>query len=205
MTDYDCPDLECTEIFTSAGEGLIQNSADPLYNNNIDAAAKKVFKVVESYKAGEYNGKTIKYLKGSGTRSFGDNVYTMFLANGAMVSIQNFGCGNVPNQEGSLKKLCAFITVDTNGDKLPNAMGKDIFSLGGLYNDGRIVPNTSLIWAQSKVGIDAGKNYSLYWRNYPEACGKPNVKLRNDPTPSILGQDCFARVLENNFELDYLK
>ena len=29
--------------------------------------------------------------------------------------------------------------------------------------------------------------------------------LKNDTTPEIVGQDCFARVLENNFEIDYLK
>lgn len=206
MVDTGCPDLECTGIFISAGEGLINNSSDTEFQKNIDVIAKNVFKVVKSYKGDEITPRTIKYLKGDKTAEFGGNSgYEMYLPNGTIVAFQNFGCGEVPNNEGSLKNLCGFISVDLNGEKLPNTMGKDIFALGGLYNNGRIVPNTSLLWAQSKVGVGKGENYTNYWRNNSRLCGKPNVSLKNDTTPEIVGQDCFARVLENNFEIDYLK
>ncbi len=192
-----CPDLECTGIFApkSSGGG---DDTDPTFNAKMDAAAKRIFKVVKTYMAWEAPEHTVKYLKGNNT-SIWKNLYQMRLANGAIVWIENWGCHDVTYSSGKKNKYCGAVSIDINGEKGPNTLGKDMFALGRLYNDGTLIPNTSLDYADA-----TGRN-DQYWRNMSKQCGKPDVKLRNDTTSEIIGQNCFARILENSFQMDYLK
>ena len=65
--------------------------------------------------------------------------------------------------------------------------------------DGTILPETSTKW------VELTDRSSDYWKTRLTQCGAPNKKLKDETISSILGQNCLARIMENNREMDYLK
>ena len=193
MSDAGCMDLECTGIFVP-NETNTQNTESPEFNEQMESVAKKVFNVKKVCKLGTTDAEcpreyTINYLKGSGTTVLkAEKTFSMQLADGTVVYIENWGCiGN------NTRKNCAYLLLDLNGYKKPNTYGKDAFELGFLKSDGSIIPNTSFY------------DQNNYWRKNPRFCGNADVKLKDDMQNIINGYGCLARIMENNWEMDYLK
>ena len=199
MSDTGCVDLICTGIFVPNGTNT-KNTESPEFNEQMESVAKKVFNVKKVCKLGTTDAEcpreyTINYLKGSGTTVLkAEKTFSMQLADGTFVYIENWGCkGNYERRD------CAYLLIDLNGYKKPNTYGKDFFALGFLKSDGSIIPNYSLYASQV-----FGPGHK-YWRDDPKFCGNVDVKLKDDMQNIINGYGCLARIMENNWEMDYLK
>lgn len=186
MADYGCDTIECTGILTTTTdeEGNIVGDHDRL-----DQAIRSTFQVVKSYKRGEFEQRSIKYLKGANSNGKSEvltptSSYYFVMNDGAIVRIYVPPTGNCTRLNGV---ACAFVDIDVNGLLPPNTYGKDIFAFGSLYNNGTMVPDCQ-----------------TSWRSRPLSCGIPNTKLKDDPTTFIDGQNCLARIMENNWRMDYL-
>lgn len=197
MSDTGCVDLICTGIFVPNATNT-QNTENPEFNARMETTAKNAFNVKKVCKLGTTDDEcpseyTINYLKGTLTSVLkSDKIFSMQLADGTVVYIENWGC------MGKLERRnCAYLLVDLNGYKKPNTYGKDVFALGFLKSDGSIIPNTSLYNSQTSA--------NPYWRNAPGQCGTPGVKLKDETISQIVGSNCLARIMENNWEMDYLK
>ena len=192
MADYGCDTLECTGIFTTTTDEEGNEIED---HDKLDTVFRSAFHVVNSYKWGEGEDRTVKYLKGDRYGTFDNKYYRIVLNDGAIVYIKQTSSYN---EIKGIKDL-AFISIDTNGNQLPNTLGKDVFGLGNLMSNGTIIPQTSKKWEEYS------SNSSQYWRNAPGQCGTPNTKVKDETTALISGQNCLARIMENNWEMDYLK
>ena len=193
MADYGCDTIECTGVFTTTTdeEGNVLGDHDKL-----DQAIRSTFHVVKSYKRGEFEQRTIKYLKGTNSSLSSTSSYYFVLNDGAIVRIYVPATGNC-SFSGNVS--CAYLDIDVNGLLPPNTFGKDSFALGNLYNNGTIVPDWSRQWS-----IYASRPATDYWKNNNTICGTPNKKLKDETITSIVGQNCLARIMENNWRMDYL-
>ena len=206
MADTGCPDLECTGIFVpkDGATSVVNNTEDPIFNDRMEEIAKKIFNATKICKYGDTTclpAMQINRLKGgTPVQRVPGNGFTMMLADGTIAFIQNFGCSTTKYKN---KKICGWIVVDINGLNGPNTLGKDVWGLGRLYSDGQIYPNTS--WDYAVTNSATPETYTNYWRNNPGLCGHAGIKLKDDTQAEINGQDCAARVMENNWEIDYLK
>ena len=194
MADYGCDTIECTGVFTTTTDEEGNEVGD---HDKLDEAIRLTFDVVKTYKRGEYEDRPFKHLKGTSgsgnTNTQIGNDYFMFVLNdGAMVYMASWDC-SLLNSEA-----CAYMYVDTNGISLPNTLGKDVFSFGYLMKDGTILLETSQKWVEL-----TGRDLS-YWRNSSGQCGTPNTKLKDETISHIIGQNCLARIMENNWRMDYL-
>ena len=197
MADYGCDTLECTGIFSTTTDEEGNEVGD---QDKLDEAIRSAIPVVKSYKRGEGEDREVPFLKGrpsSGATgvTYDNQMYRIVLNDGAIVYFSRVTISCTPY--GSTKK-CSFVTIDVNGLVPPNTLGKDVFALGELLNDGSLLPDTSQKW------VEYTSISSSYWRNSPGQCGKPNTKFKDDPTSFINGQNCLARIMENNWRMDYL-
>ncbi len=188
MADYGCDTLECTGIFTTTTDEDGNEVAD---HDRLDAAVRSAFHVVKSHKRGEYEDRPFNYLKGSNSSLIGNQYFVFVLNDGAMVYMAINGTCRYLNS-----KACEYLYVDTNGLSLPNTQGKDVFSFGYLMQDGTILPETTRKWVEYTS--------KTYWRDNSTNCGTPNKKLKDETIAAISGQNCLARIMENNWRMDYL-
>lgn len=200
MTNEGCSDLMCTGLFDST----IDNAT---WQNNMEAVAKKYFKVIKTCKTGDTScSEVIKSIKGSGTDNvtFDTTTRIIFvLSDGTIVSFYNAGCSATSYPDVSkMKNFCAWLAVDVNGVKSPNTFGKDAFGLGSVSQNGDIYPDTSIEWAKATYGASWATG-TQYWRNSPSQCGEPGKILSETTSVDVKGQNCFARILENNWVIDY--
>lgn len=206
MAKEECTDIECLGIFNSGGD------RDSEFNNKIDEAVRQTFNAIKTCKAGdtsaECQGYKVKHLKsatGQTSNEFPTSRYKFYLPDGAIVSLQNnYNNVNYPNSV-RFNKHYSYVTVDINGKELPNTFGIDVHSLGRLYNTGDLISPVALESVKADTGSLNPASSGKYWKNNAQQCGKANVKTRNDPTGHIEGQNCFARIMENNFTMDYLR
>lgn len=192
MADYGCDTIECTGVFSSTTDEEGNTVGD---QDKLDEAMRTAFKIVKSYKRGEYEGKVAKYLKGSQIVTYENKYYYFTLNDGAEIWITGSSTGQCTSLNGT---SCAYLIIDINGKVPPNTLGKDVFVLGYLTNYGDIIPEVSRKWEKySQIS-------SQYWRNKPEQCGTSNKKLKDETITRISGQNCLARIMENNWRMDYL-
>ena len=196
VADYGVTTLDETGIFNQNG------TTDPEFNENMANVLKKVFNNAKIYKVGEYPYEHIVSVlygnRPSNSLTTANNLI-MELPNGSLVFLRNSGCVAPANPIPTYKLTCAGILVDINGTKAPNSWGKDVFNFGRITERGKIIPDTSADWAE------ATNNTREYWKNNPEQCGHAGVKLKDETLYYIGGSNCLARIMENNWEMDYLK
>ena len=192
MADYGCDTLECTGIFSGT---LDEEGNEVPDQEKLDKAMRSAFQIVKSYKRGEYESRDVKHLKGSQHSNFGNAYYYFTLNDGATVLMDSTASGKCTWLNGI---ACAYLIIDVNGTVPPNTFGKDVFALGHLINNGVLVPDTSGKWEEYS------SNSSQYWRNAPRQCGTPNTKLKDETISQCSGQNCLARIMENNWKMDYL-
>ncbi len=180
--------------------GIFSDNVD-VFNEELDKALRKYFKVVKICKIGDTAscpGYDVKYLKSNtGTsisRFKADSYLIVYLSDGTMFSVENKKCE--PTTEKPDVKICAWILADINGEKAPNTYGKDVFGLSSLTNQGTLFPDAS------REYFEAYNSY--YWRNNSNQCGEPDKKVSKSSESEISGQNCLARIMENSWKIDYL-
>ena len=189
--------------------GIFDDIDDATFSDRIDKAVRKHFKVVKSCKIGDkncaYDISELKNTRPIGEKYFGPGYYVAYLSDSSIISFQNFGCAESEFiNDSNIKYFCFIIRVDINGKKMPNTKGKDIFQFD-VDEKGVLWSATSLEYAKSVYGADNALNGVEYWKNNPLQCGTPGVKLKDDTADKIYGQNCVARIMENNWKMDYLK
>lgn len=88
---------------------------------------------------------------------------------------------------GSVASSIGFLTIDVNGKTLPNTFGRDVFYFR-IGNDGMLYPAGSLNFSI----LNYGNNTNLWNSN------EGSMKCQG-----TLGMGCTARLVENNYEVDY--
>ncbi len=87
----------------------------------------------------------------------------------------------------------ASLTVDINGPKKPNTMGRDIHTFRIRMSDGGVHPYYGYVYASNK---DGSFNPNLYWRTKEDLCDPDN--------PAAGGSyGCTARVIESGWKMDF--
>ena len=105
---------------------------------------------------------------------------------------------------GTIDSSLGFLTIDINGSEPPNVWGRDAFYFA-IGNDGLLYPagskNFSILESEGDtatntwdaLGANAGNNPSTDFR-----CNNGN-----DGNAGFKGVGCTARLIQNNFEVDY--
>ena len=197
--------------------GLFDDVDNDTFSERMDKAIRAHFKVAKTCKIGDTTNCPGYYnspLSGTQTQATfeqhfdyfnADNYFIIYLSDGSIVSMQNGKCvESIYKNETNLKYNCAFIFLDTNGQKAPNTRGKDVFQLGSLDEKGNIYPHTGIEWAKGVYGFANALNGSSYWKNARSQCGIQDAKT-TDSADYIQGQNCLARIMENGWQMDYLK
>ena len=178
------------------------------FDDAIDSAVRKVFKVAKTCKRADadvcqsYTVYPLRTPNGTTYVEFGsDRGFIVYFQDGVIMRIINRKCAKTNYSEASqLKHTCAWMIVDLNGQLGPNTLGKDVFSLGNLDENGNIYPDYSLEYAKSRANTD-----TYYWRKAKNACGLADSKLSESSFPNdVSGQSCLARIIENDWKMDYL-
>lgn len=181
-------DLKCT--------GLFNLNSDPT-SANLGNAIDNYFKVVKT--CGNASGGgcfSTVYPNfdrtGTATNYDNDTNAFKFVTNDGMyyyISNNNDSCASFSNSKSNhMKQRCGSILVDTNGPKLPNAMGRDVF----------------------KFWISNGKGPALYPAGGPDdyngttdawwnASSGPRGCGNNDNS----GTSCAGRIFEKGWIMDY--
>ena len=141
---------------------------------------------------------------GTEARMFHEYNTPMILSDGTMIfwdldknqTKTTTQCNNIKSLGGNMCSNLGWIYLDVNGKKGPNIFGRDIF-LFSLSNKGKLYPI-------------AGKDYALFNSQVPL---KRNAYYLNNDTDSYCGTaenvlgsrglGCAARIIENNWVMDY--
>lgn len=201
MLDQGCSDLACTNIFNGI-------DTDVTWNTAVDAAIRSEFKVLKSCNTnasgcGEYS------------RQLDGNVYVNptfdpFIYGHSFITADGFlfmfddgaagSCDNwsTTNSTSKVKNACTFVYLDTNGNKLPNKWGRDLFYLV-LGNDGILYPTGGTEMAKISADSDNYQAEAAYWRNNT-VCGTAGSSV----IPSgATGTNCAARIMEEAWQMNY--
>lgn len=201
MADEGCNELMCTTLFDS---GI----TDAEWQTKSDEIVRKYLKVVKSCITADTScDETIKAFKGTATYTTqfaaAAKVSVFILADGTMFRMSRGTCAATTYPDISkIKNSCSWILVDINAQRAPNVFGKDVFGFGSLAQDGINYPDTSAEWAKSLAG-DNWESYANYWRNASNQCGAPDQTIAQTAASTINGQNCLARIMENNWKIDY--
>ncbi len=123
-----------------------------------EESLKKILPYLEIYKfcgsdKGCWYDTKLRYQGGSTVSDNFDtdingNYAKAILTDGAMILVNDFAGNCISNiGDGPLSKTCGYIDIDINGEKAPNQMGKDYFSIWvtergtfpvGILNDGNL-------------------------------------------------------------------
>ncbi len=137
---------------------------------------------------------TLYYYEGSNTSSVNMNEepgYKFISIDGMSFSLNNISVASSANSrcghsegsgEGNMKKVCAILTIDTNGFRGPNRFGRDTFQFWLTDGHGPVI---------YPVG---GDEDSPIWSNSTNGCGIDASKY---------GLLCAGRVLEEGWAMNY--
>lgn len=92
-----------------------------------------------------------------------------------------------------LKKICGTITIDTNGMKGPNAMGRDVFSFSISNGKGPLL-------YPMDGGLDdsvGGKTW-MYWKTATN-----EIRMCGYNTTTTWGSGCAARIIDEGWQMNY--
>jgi len=112
--------------------------------------------------------------------------YTVTLDSGAAVCMIP-STGVDPNPDNVIPVT---VVVDTNGAKLPNIGGRDIFVMN-IYEDGTIDEGAT---PQSKLGSAAGTPEQMREAQYQRKCLRSGY---------FKGEGCFAKILNDSWKMNY--
>lgn len=211
MADQGTTDLSQTNLFTQDGGTNFESSTTR--QTVWDDIMRKYFKVLKICKPGDascvVNGTSLNYTAQDPKSEFGnsattnDKYYNFFTSDGTGFQIHpetQWSCTPGVGR-GKLKAYCAEVDIDTNGVKLPNKIGRDLFKFI-LGPDGNLYSFYSMAHAQYLNGAGSGWQYSIcYWQSHkPTACGNPEDSVIPDKTT---GEGCAARIIENGWQMDY--
>ena len=179
MSNEDADDLRDTALWSNnvTAKGVTSE------NNDITTELRKYFrieKVENNWPKGAHT------LSGS---AFNEASVRYYLSNSATLNIKFMNDSSFATCTDT-QMFChpvAEIILDVNGDKKPNVMGKDMFSLF-LAEDGAIFPN----------GSEAVYNYdknNVKWDTEKTGC--------NGKQPKGTGKACAARVFDEDFKISY--
>lgn len=108
------------------------------------------------------SGNTVMYnRKGLG---IGYGIITIRLYNGSNLCLDGYSAGDMLRLFGIKTTTSFAIYIDTNGDKLPNTVGKDIFVVG--WKEGNLVPagtDVSMEEVNSNCSVTATGNNAGYY------------------------------------------
>ena len=88
------------------------------------------------------------------------------------------------------------IEIDVNGDKKPNRLGYDLFSVVLLYNGDLIFPGS-----QAWVDLFNDNNYQGLWSNEGNSAACLPLQERSDSF--WIGDYCGGRIFDNGWVMDY--
>lgn len=190
-SDHGCPDnLKCTNLFN--------NNSNALGNE-----VKKYFKLAKdcgsTYNANDESTKCFSdtyrtKIDGSGDiynsgEEF-DGSYNFITADGFAISLTSDNCdssnGSGPNR--NMNNICGFITIDVNGAKGPNNVGRDIFSY--LITNGK---GPALYPSGGSENPDGG---------WADLSGTPQYCTEGSPD-SLDGWECSGRIMEQGWQMKY--
>jgi len=165
-------------------------------NVTIDATIKKYFKTVKTCEYGDSSCQITGY-KTLGGVNAGDQFsgdYNFYTADGmAFYLYLDSNCTPDNSKTGKIKSQCGYLSVDLNGPKSPNKLGRDFFTFA-IASDGLLYP---------QYGVDHTEydgDSSSYWKiDVPNACGTPN----SDDLIGADGSSCAARIMEEDWEMNY--
>lgn len=174
-TDTGCSDMECLG-FVGASEN------DEAWIKRMKEFFGKYYKVVEFCKDKDSCIEETYKLDGSyAEKLFNANQFSFVTADGFKIRVQPSAAD------------WTSITIDINGSKKPNTVGRDIF-LFRIYNkDATFHPYYGLFYSD-KIGAN-----HLYWKKNESLCG-----WDDNPLPAITtGYGCTARVIESGWKMNY--
>lgn len=195
-SDYGCPgDLACTGIFNSDDDalGAIITKYFKVTKNCGTSTTDKCWAIVNSNYDG--TGGTHDYNK--------DSTYKFITADGMSVMMHSYGsnCADWDfgyTHYGPVSHACGYLSVDVNGFKTPNRLGRDVFAFyivsgkGGtmLYPNGGPDDGYYGYWAdtEGKDGCDA---------DLPHTNGHTHV---SGPT---FGEQCTGRIIGQSWQMNY--
>ncbi len=183
------------------------------YQNYLNKELRKIFDVDYTCYINDTACRLPYYKHLNETNSYASNGYNndefaLVLKNGQIIYFGAKKFGEYTNiDDKTIEKLggnvyleIAYLYVDIDGYDGANTWGKDIFGFY-LAQDGKIYPFYGKDTAINAYGINWNSSNN-YWRTHKDACGTPN-ELVNDATYHINGNGCAARIIENNWKVDY--
>lgn len=179
-------DLKCTGLFTGDTN-----------SSNLGSAIDDYFKVVKNC-GNATTGSCFTTVApnfdrtGTATNYGADGTAYKFITTDGInyyIFNNNNNCTNFStNKSGHLTQRCGFILVDTNGSKLPNAMGRDVFKFWISNGKGPMLYPAG--------GIDDNNGGADSWWNATSG-------TRGCGNNTNAGDVCAGRLFENGWKMDY--
>lgn len=202
-----------TDLLETKAWTDLRNSSDELYGyssdtviNNFTAELSKYLGITNYYKGFQtfYDGLYENWLNGDVIDDYSDGIYEEYVVyttkKGPVygVTTPSASGGNPKFSEeeileagGNLTEIAGEVKIDVNGKAKPNTYGRDIF-LFTLGTDGMLYPRGGLDYSVYYYEDD-----SVTWKNSDDA-----YRQCTDISTSK-GLGCTARLVENNFKMDY--
>lgn len=191
ISNMDCSDLPCTGLFNGA------ESTNP--DKLIEFA--KIFRGLRDA-GSEYSTLKSKSLSGAASYNlFNANYLTLQMVDGSIYNIvdsdpNNCDYNSADTTDSKLKSYCASITVDINGPKNPNIVGRDVYTFI-LSRDGFLYPILGTEYAKTNPFPNM---ISGHWPDDPNYCGNETDSVIPD---TATGFGCAARIMEQGWEMKY--
>lgn len=185
-----CSTMSCTGLF---------DNTNPDIADNFMKEIPKIFKVnkacapVQDNCLAE-NVSTLNKEISSSMVLFYD-YYTFRTLDGLVFDINPRTCNAYQVNDSKLKNACGFTTVDVNGNKKPNQLGRDVFVFY-IGNDGVLYPE----YGTEYVKASADGQYWKFLSADVKGCGTAGEKTF---ASNNRGYACTARIMEEGWEMNY--
>ena len=154
-----------------------------------DGFLKKYFKVVKDCGVEDQNQCWAENVKKLNGEDFGWGMSPMFYC---VITVDGTSICVSPGTPG----IAGYFSVDINGLKKPNQVGRDIFSFD-YYYDGSLDDGAS---PECRKGLAGRCNPSI------DASGRRGLRYENNcfgEASQSYGNGCFAKILNDNWKMDY--
>lgn len=207
LADNGVDSLVDTDVF-SAITGTFCRASDGNISacNNFYEYLKKYYNIVDISPTGDYKYSNLPKEQAPFYPDNSRNGTKIVFSDGSMIIRYNFEknaetpvypCETIKNAGGKYCTIVGNITIDVNGFKNPNVVGRDLFNFN-ITGDGHLIPFYGIDQAVYLDGVLYG---SSHWKNNIAACGTPG--LPDATKVSTYGSGCAARIIENGWVMDY--